>query len=289
MQFDVINPTETVELLSLIGKFKEGNFRFCAGGTDLLIELKHKGDENLAVINLVGISDPLFKSVTPFEGGIRIGALATVNEIVANKLLSEQYPVLHNAAHSLASCQIREVATVGGNLCTASPAGDISCAMVALDADCEILSSENVCRVVRITDFFTGVRKTCLKPDEILRSIVVKANQLEMLVYSDFIKVGTRRSMECAVISLAYHFLTDSTGRITQAGVAIGSAAPTIRLAIEAGNYLCGLKIEEIGSTEAEYFADKVVACSSPISDARGSAWYRKEALYNISKGIFDR
>ena len=122
------------------------------------------------------------------------------------------------------------MATVGGNLCTASPAGDIVCALMALKAACEILNIDGKLRTVPMGDFFLDVRKTALKKDEILRSITIPPNVQNSKLHSGFIKIGTRRSMECAVVSLAYHIQLDDTGNIIAAGVAIGSVAPTVKL-----------------------------------------------------------
>ncbi len=105
--------------------------------------------------------------------------------------------------------------------------------------------------------------------------------------HSDFIKVGTRRSMECSVVSLAYHLLTDENHKIIQVGIAIGSVAPMIRFVKSACEFLVGMKFSTMSSPESKEFAEKVLTYAAPISDIRASAWYRKEVLFNISKSIF--
>ena len=126
---------------------------------NLLMELKKKPEDNLTVINLAQVVDDKFTGYRKDPKLIRLGAMSTAGSIVVNEELKNQYPVLHEAAHNLASTQIRQVATVGGNLCTASPSGDIACALVALAARCEILNSNGKTRTVAITDFFTGTQK----------------------------------------------------------------------------------------------------------------------------------
>ena len=288
MNFNLIIPRTTKDLLAIIAEQHDNNIRIGAGMTDLLLELKKQPDEKLTIINLAQLSDDHFSTIATFEGGIRIGALVTANQIANNKTLQQQFPVLCQAANQLASRQIRQMATVGGNLCTASPAGDIACALVALKAHCEILSSNGTIRIIPISDFFVDVRKTDLKQNEVLRSITIPLNYENKKNHSGFIKVGTRRSMECAVVSLAYHIQTDQGNVITHAGISIGSAAPTIKFAAGASDYLLGRKFDSITPSESEAFAAKVLKYASPISDIRGSAWYREQVLFNISKSIFE-
>ncbi len=287
MNFNVLSPKSTEELLTAITNHQGVDFRIGAGMTDLLIELKKQPNEELTIINLAQLNDHDFTSIAIGDEEIKIGALVTVNQIANSKDLQPRFPVLCEAANQLASRQIRQVATVGGNLCTASPAGDIACAMVALKAQCEILSTNGTTRVVPINDFFLDVRKTDLKPDEVLRSVTISCHKNHN-IHSGFIKVGIRRSMECAVVSLGYHIQSDQDNVITHAGIAIGSAAPTIKFTQSACDYLIGKKISSIGASESEPFAAKVLEYASPISDIRGSAWYREQVLFNISKSIFE-
>jgi len=288
MKFNVVSPVNTKELFGLISANHDRNFRFGAGYTDLLIELKKQSDQDLTVINLAQLADDNFTSISETADGFRIGALVTAKCITLDKDLLANYNVLTDAASQLASGQIRQVATVGGNICTASPAGDIACALVALKANCEVLNSEGVLRVVPIEDFSTGVRTTALRTDEVLRSIVIPSNDVKNRIYSKFIKIGTRRSMECSVVSLAYHIQTDDDSIIVNAGIAIGSVAPTIMFVKSACDYLIGKDFSSISSSETEEFSSKVIEYASPISDIRASAWYRSEVLANIAKSIFE-
>lgn len=289
MDIDVVSPVSTKELLEVISKNRDNKFKFGAGYTDLILDIKKQEEENLTVINLARLKDREFNSIEETSNGIRIGALVTINEILSNSILSDKnpFPVLMKAANEFASRQIRQVATVGGNLCTASPAGDVACALVALKAKCEILSANGDLRTIPIMEFFTDVKKTCLKNDEILRSVNVDYKN-DKRVYSDYIKIGTRRSMEIAIVSLAYHFGVDKDDNITHAGIAIGSVAPTIKYVESACKYLVGKKFSSINNSESEEFASKVLEYAKPISDVRASAWYRKEVLHNICKSIFE-
>lgn len=287
MNFNVVSPESTEELLNIISKNQNNNFKFGAGFTDLIPEQKKQDEEDLIIINLARLDDDNFKSIKKNGNEFRIGALTTIAEIISNKELKTQFPVLNVSANTLASDQIRQVATIGGNLCTASPAGDVACALVALQANCELLSTDSNVRVIPISDFFINVKKSALQKDEVLQSITISVNEIGGKVYSDYVKIGTRRSMEIAIVSLAYLICTDENDIITNAKIAIGSVAQTIKFCNSACEYLAGKNFRMLSSSDKEEFASKVVSYASPITDIRGSDWYRNEVLFNISKGIF--
>ena len=288
MDINIISPQTSDELLTAIGENQGNKFRFGAGYSDLLLELKRQSDPGLTIINLDKLEDDRFSSIQNDEDEVRIGALVSAHRIASDSGLRDYYPVLCESALKHGSRQIRQVATIGGNLCTASPAGDMACALVALQAKCDILTDDGSSRVVPIDEFFTGVRTTCLRSNEILRSVIIERLIDYKKMRSDFLKVGTRRSMECSIISLAYHILTDNEDKIIHAGIAIGSAAPTIKYCESAGEYIAGKVFTQISPSESGIFANKVVEYASPISDIRASDWYRKEVLANIANSIFD-
>lgn len=285
MNIEVISPETTSELLNVITE--NNNYRFSAGGSDLMLELKQQSKSYLTVINLARLSDDQFSTIQKSGDGLRIGALVTAKQLLTDINVAPLFPVLYRSAFQLASRQIRQVATIGGNICTASPAGDMACALVALKAQCEILSAKGFIRTVPISEFLLGVRKIDLKKNEILRSILIPMRNENFKKYSDFVKVGTRRSMEIAVVSLGYYIEVDNNS-ISFAGIAIGSVAPTIKFAQSACDFLIGKKLSEIDSSEVNQFVEKVLEYASPITDIRASAWYRKEVLRNISKTIIN-
>jgi CO/xanthine dehydrogenase FAD-binding subunit len=289
MNFEIINPVSIPDLLTSLKNCQEGSFRFAAGCTDLLPELRKNPGKEIMVINLSHVIDKEFTGVSFSSSGLQLGARVTAHQIVINEDIRANFPVLHKAALSLASTQIRQVATVGGNLCTASPSGDISCALVALEAECELLNTQGQIRKVLISDFFSGVRKTVLLKNELLYRINIPVNHIQTGgLHSGFIKVGTRRSMECSVVSLAYHILFDERKNIIKAGVAIGASAPVIRFTRDACDFLTNKNMASIEGNEKQAFAEKVLEDASPISDIRATAWYRKTVLFNISKSIFE-
>ncbi len=286
MDFYTVSPQTATELLEAIKQNQKNHFRFGAGYTDLIPELKTQKQDDLTVINLAKLKDKDFTSINDSKEGSRIGALATMTDVLSNESL-QRFPALIEAIESLASVQVRSVATVGGNICTASPAGDVSCALVALDAACEILDTGGKIRTVPIAEFFTGVKTSVLKKNEILRSVLVPHRKTTDRIVSGFIKIGNRNSMEIALVSFAYYILADSNGDVTSSGAAIGSVAETIKSTESACEFLMGKNIEHLTKTDKGKFADLVLEYASPISDIRASAWYRRQVLWNISRSIF--
>ncbi len=286
MDFYTVSPHTTAELLETIKQNQGNHFRFGAGYTDLIPELKTQKQDDLTVINLAKLKDKDFTSINDSKEGSRIGALATMTDVLSNESL-QRFPALIEAIESLASVQVRSVATVGGNICTASPAGDVSCALVALDAACEILDTGGKIRTVPIAEFFTGVKTSVLKKNEILRSVLVPHRKTTDRIVSGFIKIGNRNSMEIALVSFAYYILADSNGDVTSSGAAIGSVAETIKSTESACEFLMGKNIEHLTKTDKGKFADLVLEYACPISDIRASAWYRRQVLWNISRSIF--
>ncbi len=286
MDFNTITPLTTDALLKAMKETEGNNVRFGAGYTDLILELEMKKEPDLTVINLSQLVDDDFKSITKRESGITIGSLATMTDVLADTNL-QQFPVLIEAVESVASVQIRSVATVGGNICTASPAGDVSCALVALNANCEIINSDGEVRSISLADFFTGVKTTVLKRNEILRNVVVPSAKSHSQTISGFVKIGNRNSMEIALASLAYHIHTDENGKVTSAGASIGSVAKTIMYCHSACEYLLGKSLSQLKDSEKDTFSKLGMENANPISDIRASAWYRHQVLENISKNIF--
>jgi CO/xanthine dehydrogenase FAD-binding subunit len=289
MEYQVLSPQNITELCKTVKANLKKSFRYGAGYTDLLMELKKSDPNNLTIINLAQINDDSFLGIKVTAKEIQIGAMVTASKLVSDLEIGKQFPVLQQAAINLASTQIRNVATIGGNMCTASPSGDLICAIIALNATCEIMDENKKIRSISVHDFFMGVRKTTLKKNEFLYRINIPKNKKAAFkIHSGFIKIGTRKAMECSVVSLAYHLQIDKTNKIIAAGIAIGASAPTVKLTNSACQFLIGKKLNAITQIEKEEFAKKVLSYASPITDVRATAWYRKEVLFNISKSILE-
>ena len=285
MDFNVVSPKTEEDLLSVISENQGSEFRFGAGFTDLLLELKGRFTSGLKVINISQLNEEKFNNIIDMGDYIHVGTNVTSQDLIESALLNMNYNVLKEAANSVASTQIRNAATIGGNICTASPSGDMSCALISLQSICEILNTNGEIREESLSEFIQNVRKTSLAKNEILRNVKIPKNNTEKQ-YSGFIKVGNRNSMEISIVSFAYHLQLNTIDKIIKAGIAIGSVAPRIPFAKDACIYLEGKIFNQILLNEREELAKKVLQYASPISDIRASEWYRKEVLYNICRDI---
>lgn len=287
MNFNTESPATREELLQSLHRNQSADFRLAAGCTDLLVELKKTETEEMILINLSRLKDEEFTGITHHQDELRIGALVTVARIQHDSYIGEHFPVFSQAARSLASPQIREVATIGGNVCQASPSGDLSCALVALNATCEIMDMDGKTRHEALSLFFRGPGQTSLSKSEVLKSISIPNNGCETLL-SGFIKIGKRSAMECSIVSIGYHFQTDSAGTVIRAGIAIGAVAPTVVFCTKASEFLAGLNLNNLDEEERLKVAGLIRQAASPIDDLRASAWYRSEVLFNSARSIFE-
>ena len=241
-----------------------------AGGTDLMVELnfdKHRPD---ALLDLNRVDD-LARWWT--DGGrVRLGAGVTYARVLDE--LGAVLPGLAMASRTIGSPQIRNRGTVGGNLGTASPAGDAHPALLAAEADVEIASVRGV-RQVPVARFYTGVKRNVLEPDELIAAVWITPPTGP----EQFSKIGTRNAM---VISVAAFGLALHPDRRT-VGTGIGSAAPTPRRADDAEQFVAARLDWDARSTLdpdlAREFGERVRAAAAPIDDVRGSAAYRLHSL----------
>ncbi|WP_440554862.1 FAD binding domain-containing protein [Streptomyces sp. SCPE 10] len=246
-----------------------------AGGTDVMVEINfdHRRPEYLLDLNRVG---ELYEWQVG-EDTVRLGASVPYTAIMEQ--LRAELPGLALAAHTVASPQIRNRGGVGGNLGTASPAGDAHPALLAAGAEVEVASAARGTRMIPIDDFYTGVKRNALQPDELIRAVhIAKADGPQQ--YS---KVGTRNAMVIAVCAfgLALHPAT----RTVRTG--IGSAAPTpvrataaeefLNAALEEGGFWDNGKV--VTPSAVKRFADLCAAACNPIDDVRGTASYRRHAI----------
>lgn len=261
-------PATLNEALSLLAEHREAA-RLIAGGTDIIIELERGLRPDVRVlVDITRIPD-LDDIGLWGDGLIHIGPLVTHNQIVASPLVSERALPLAQASWSEASPQIRNRATVAGNVITASPANDTITPLRALGAEVTLRSAHRE-RTIPLADFITGVRKNVLQPDEMLTDISFKP--LDADQRGIFLKLGLRRAQAIAVVNLAVVLRFDGD-TVTEALITQGSVAPTIITSPEAEQWL-------IGNTLITAVIDKVAElaaeAASPIDDVRGSADYRR-------------
>lgn len=241
-----------------------------AGGTDVMVELNFAQRRPAALLDLTGVAE--LAQWDMHRGHIRLGAGVTYSRIIGE--LGKRLPGLATASRTVGSPQVRNRGTVGGNLGSASPAGDAHPPLLAAGAVVEVESVRGV-RMIPLADFFTGVKRTALEPDELIRAILVNpASGPE-----EFAKIGTRNAMVIAVAAFAVA-LHPAERRV---GTGIGSAAPTPRRAVEAERYAAeALNWDAPGPLPddiAHRFGELVAAAADPIDDVRGTARYRLHSL----------
>jgi xanthine dehydrogenase iron-sulfur cluster and FAD-binding subunit A len=269
-------PATLDEALSLLAEH-QSHARIIAGGTDILIELERRIRPDVHVLIDLTRIPSLDTIELGSDGLIHIGPLVTHNHIVDSSLLVERALPLAQASWSEAAPQIRNRATVAGNLITASPANDTITPLRALAASVTLRSVKGQ-RVVPLVDFYTGVRKTVMKPDELLTDISftpLADNQRGI-----FLKLGLRATQAISVVNVAAVLIWDSN-TVSSAVITQGSVAPTIITSPQAEKYLEGKTLTAETVREA---ADLAAADSKPIGDVRGSADYRHEMIRVLTR-----
>ena len=214
-------PTGLDEALALLADHA-GAARIVAGGTDLVVELGRGIRPTDTLIDITRVEE--LAGVTERDGEVVIGALATHNDVIGSALCRTLLRPLAQACHEVGAPELRTRATVAGNLVTASPANDTIAPLVALGASI-VLASGRGERAVAIEDFYLGVRRTVLEPDELVREI--RVTPLPAGARSRFVKLGLRRAQAISVVDAALVVLLDGDS-VAEARIALGSVAPTI-------------------------------------------------------------
>ena len=264
-----LQPGRLEEALELLQQLN-GQARLVAGGTDVLVELQRGVKPTRTLIDISAIHD--LKYIRHEGEYLYLGALATHNDVVASAACVEHALPLAQACWEVGAPQIRTRATLVGNVVTASPANDTITPLMAMDAGVVLVSTEGE-RIVPLHDFYSGVRRTLLKPNELLREIRVPA--MTGSQRGLFLKLGLRRAQAISVINVAL-VLTFAGEQIGDARITLGSLAPTIVHASSAEAYLKGKTLDAAVCDEAGRLANEDVA---PIDDIRGSANYRRATL----------
>jgi xanthine dehydrogenase iron-sulfur cluster and FAD-binding subunit A len=251
--------------------------RIIAGGTDLILEIERGVRQGITTIIDITKIPGLDDIHEDKDGLIHMGPLVTHNHVVASSLIREKAFALLQACWEVGSPQIRNRGTLAGNLITASPANDAISPLMVLDAKVKLVSKRGE-RVVPLTDFYVGVRKTVMEHDEVLVDIFFAAPNSNQ--HSFFIKTALRRAQAISVINISV-LLEVKEGLIQRPQITLGAVAPTIIHAPEAEMYLTEKVLDDEVIAGA---ADLVAQAARPISDIRGSADYRDYMVSVIAR-----
>jgi len=274
-RFQMVLPGSVDECVKALATHGAGA-RTVAGGTDLLPQMKNGVVKPAVVIDLSGVA--ALKGVASANGsGLRVGACATARELELNADVRKRFAGLADGAALVGSVQVRNLATVGGNLCNAAPSADMAPPLMALDAEAVIAGPKGE-RRVPLTAFFKGVRQTVLGADELLVAFVVPAPAAGS--GGSYIRHTPRRELDIAVVGVASQ-VTIQNGRCVKARIALASVAPTPVMATAAQQALEG---QALTPELIERAAGLAVDAAKPISDQRGSAEFRKHLVRVLTR-----
>jgi xanthine dehydrogenase iron-sulfur cluster and FAD-binding subunit A len=262
-------PTSLEMALQILAKYRE-HARIIAGGTDLLIELERKIRSPRVLIDITRIAG--LDRISYGDGHIHLGPLVTHNQVAGSDVCVKKAYPLARACWEVGAPQIRNRGTVAGNLITASPANDTITPLWALGASVTLTSVRGE-RTQSFPEFFRGVRKTAMEPDEILTGVRFPA--LKRAERGTFIKLALRRAQAISVVNVAA-IVSVARGRVARARITLGSVSPTIVRATQAEEFLAGKPLTDSVIAEAGELA---VSSARPIDDIRGTAEYRREMV----------
>jgi carbon-monoxide dehydrogenase medium subunit len=245
-----------------------------AGGTDLVLALKQKTIAPAHLLNLLDLHDLDF--VRQDDSTIRIGALARHATVATHPLLSGGLAMLAEAAGFIGSWQIRNIGTIGGNLCNASPAADSTPPLLALEAKVVVADLDGE-REIPLQSFFTGPGSTSLRANQLLKEIIVPKRDCRSA--GTYLKLMRKQGVDLSVVGVAFYGeLDQSRQRLQRVAVAMGGVAPTPIRAPEAEAELSGLSYKK-ALRKIPVAAKAAVAATRPINDVRASARYRQAVV----------
>jgi CO/xanthine dehydrogenase FAD-binding subunit len=260
---------DAVKLLAAHGE----KARPLSGGTDLIIQLRAGTRRPEFVVDVKQIPE-LHQISFSMQHGLRLGAAVSCIELHENADMRRSYPGLTEAAHLIGSLQIQSRASVGGNLCNGSPAGDATPALIALNAKARIVGPSGE-RVVPVETFITSPGRTVLKPGELLVEFIIDAPARHS---SDaYLRFIPRNEMDIAVVGVGVALTLDlGDDRVVDARIALGAVGPTPIFAAEASKSLIGKKLDDAAVENAGRLA---ISVATPIDDMRGTAEFRRHVV----------
>jgi len=264
-------PTTINEAISLHEKYGEGA-KYIAGGTDVIVKIKEGKISPQCLISLrhlQGLDNIIYE-----KGELRIGAMVTHRMLELSPVIRNEFPVLADAVENIGSVQIRNVATIGGNIVNAVPSADGAVPLIALGAEVRVIGPKEA-RIIALEDFFIGSGQTSLKTGEILVEFLIP--KLLSHTGAAYWKHTRRAAMELPILGVAVLIsLDDDMKTCTEARIGLGVVAPTPMRAKNAEAILKGSKVDE----EILKKAGKAAAQEcKPRDSSRGKAWYRRDMV----------
>jgi CO/xanthine dehydrogenase FAD-binding subunit len=274
--FDFYQPATLAEASRLLKENGPGG-RFLAGGTDLVIAMKEKGLLPKYVVDLKRV--PGLSGIRENnDGTITIGALTTMYAIETSPVITKKYPFLAQSAAEVGSIQIRNRATIGGNMANATPSADVAPGLIALNATAKIASADAE-RTVALEEFFRGPGQNIMNADEILTEITIPKTGAQLV--GEYIKFSPRDMMDLAYIGVAVAYNLGSDKKCQGVRIVLGAVAPT---PIRAKNSEALLEGKALTEELATKVGDEAAKESKPISDVRSSADYRRAMVGVMTK-----
>lgn len=278
--FEYLEPRTLQDACTLLSQYAD-RARIVAGGTDLIPRIKLREIIPEFLIGMEGI--PGLDSIIYSEAdGLRFGPLVTLASIEASPVVRERFNVLYQAVHSMASSQVRNLGTIGGNLCNAAPSSDTAPALIAMGASLKLIAPNSE-RTIPVEEFFTGPSQTVLGRGEILIEIQIPVSSL--CTSGVYIKHTIRQAMDLAIVGVAVA-LTMRDGIYQDARIALGAVAPTPVRAIEAEALLRGKSQDDRLLRAA---AKEAAQECHPISDIRSTAEYRREMVEVLTRRALEQ
>jgi carbon-monoxide dehydrogenase medium subunit len=267
-RFEYLEAGTLAEAIAWLGQYEEA--RVVAGATDVLVRWRQGVWKPRFVISIKRIPGLEGVSYSP-ETGLSLGSLVTVRTLELHPLIREHYPALTQAATAFAGVQIRNLATVGGNVCNASPAGDTLPALVAYGAECRLVGPAGE-RLVPLERFFLGPGRTALQPAELL--VEVRLPPQPFNTGALYIKHSLRSAMDIAMVGVASVVsLEGKDGVCRDVTIALGAVAPTV---IRAGSAEACLRGQRLDAGRLQRAAEAAMEDARPIDDIRGTAQHRR-------------
>ncbi|MBU3135271.1 xanthine dehydrogenase FAD-binding subunit XdhB [Clostridium gasigenes] len=266
----IVEPETLNEALDMLNK--NTSLKIIAGGTDVLIRLHHRSIENVELISLRKIEG--LDEIKILENkDIEIGAMTSFRKIFRNQIITDNISILGEAAVSMGGPQVRNMATIGGNICNGAVSADSASTLYALNAKLK-LENSNGERIIPINEFYLGPGKVDLKKDEILTKIIIEKKSYEN-TKGHYIKFSNRKAMDIAMIGVAV-VLIEEDNKFKDLRIALGVAAPTPIRCIEAENYAKGIEINE---ENIESIAKETMKSTKARNSWRASKDFREHLI----------